>query len=49
LAMSIATLSECSGILFSYPQHAYVIPPDASWCVSVTMEDELWFGWAPPK
>ena len=44
LEMPVATLSECIGILFSYPQHAYVIPPDASWCLCITMEGELCFG-----
>jgi len=49
LEMSVVTLSECVGILFSYPQHAYVIPPDASWCLSLTMEGELCFGRTPTK
>lgn len=30
--------------LFSYPQHSYVIPSDASWCLNYTFEDDLFFG-----
>jgi hypothetical protein len=29
------------------PQHLYVLPEDASWCLSFTMEGDLAFGHAP--
>lgn len=49
LEMSVATLSESIGILCSYPQHAYVIPSDARWCLNYTIEGEIYFGCAPER
>ena len=46
LEMRGETLVEVCSILFSYPQHNYIIPQNGAWCISYTMEDELYFGFA---
>lgn len=35
--------------LLTFPQHTYVIPKDASWCLNYTMEHDLFFGYAQIK
>lgn len=47
LEMSIATLLKYRSILFSYPQHHFVFPPDGAWCFSYSFEDDMYFGFAP--
>ena len=47
LEMSIATLLEYRSILFSYPQHHFVFPPDGAWCFSYSFEDDMFFAFAP--
>lgn len=32
------------GSITSLPQHLYVVPPDVSWCVNYTFEDDLYYG-----
>jgi hypothetical protein len=49
LRMTLAVLTEYSPKLFSYPQHVYVIPESADWCLSYTFEDDLFFGFAPKR
>jgi hypothetical protein len=34
-------------LLFSFPQHCYVVPSDFSWCLSYTFEDEMYYAPAP--
>lgn len=46
LKMSVGTLIEKFPVLFSFPQHSYVIPSDGKWCLNYTMEDELFFGFS---
>lgn len=46
LRMAFAALVEYSTRLFSYPQHAYVIPMNGEWCLNYTFEDDLFFGFA---
>lgn len=42
--MSIAVLLDCYPLLFSLPQHTYVLPADAAWCLNYTMEGQLFLG-----
>lgn len=49
LAMSKSALLEFFPILFSFPQHSYALPRDASWCLNYVMEGELFFGRAAPN
>ncbi|MDR2981915.1 MAG: hypothetical protein LBV12_06670 [Puniceicoccales bacterium] len=49
LRMTLAVLTEYSPKLFSYPQHVYVIPERADWCLSYTFEDDFLFGFAPKR
>jgi hypothetical protein len=46
LHMSVNTLLDCCLIIFLSPQHVYVIPSSAEWCLNYTMKDQLWFGFA---
>ena len=39
-------LSKCIDSTFFLPQHTYIIPPDASWCLNYTFENDLFFGLA---
>lgn len=34
-------------LLFSFPQHCYVVPHDFSWCFSYTFEDDMYYAPAP--
>jgi len=36
-------------VLFSFPQHSYALPRDASWCLNYVMEGELFFARAPAR
>ena len=47
LRMSLGKLPQMYQELFELPQHTYIIPPDASWCINYTFEDYLYFGVAP--
>lgn len=47
LSMSLQTLRSCLPGILRMPQHTYVLPPDASWCMVFTMEGDLCFGHAP--
>ena len=47
LRMPLGKLPELYWELFELPQHTYIIPPDASWCINFTFEHELFFGVAP--
>jgi hypothetical protein len=44
MAMPFATLRVSIRELLELPQHLYVMPEDASWCFSFTMEGDLAFG-----
>lgn len=35
--------------VFTLPQHTYILPPDASWCINFTFEHDLFFGIAPSQ
>ncbi len=43
LAGSLATIRRVSPVLIEIPQHHYFVGPNASWCMCLTMEDELDF------
>ena len=47
LEMSRDDLVEFFPVLFSFPQHSYVLPRDGCWCLNYVMEGELFFGRAP--
>ena len=47
LSMSVEALIRWYPVLFSFPQHSYVVPSDASWCFNYLMEGELYLGVAP--
>jgi hypothetical protein len=49
LKMKWEAFYRAAPVLFSYPQHAYVIPADASCCLNHTFEDDLYFGLALPS
>lgn len=34
-------------IVSDVPQHHFVFPPDAAWCINVTFEGDAYFGHAP--
>lgn len=42
--MPVAVLLDCYPLLFSLPQHTYVLPSDAEWCLNYTMEGQLFLG-----
>lgn len=44
LHMTIETLLELYPLLFSWPQHHYVLPSTGEWCLNYTMEGQLFFG-----
>jgi hypothetical protein len=44
LHMTVETLLESYPLLFSSPQHHYVIPVGGEWCLNYTMEGQLFFG-----
>lgn len=44
LEMSFDTLLEVFPVLFSYPEHIYLITTDAQWCFAYTFEFEMHFG-----
>jgi hypothetical protein len=46
LHMRIATLLECYPALFCTFQHYYVVPAGVEWCLTYTLEETLYFGWA---
>jgi hypothetical protein len=47
--MNYPVLLEISALLFSYPQHSYIVPEDVSWCLNYTFENEMFFGKAVQK
>lgn len=48
LEMSFAILLDVFRELFSYPQHVYIMLPDASWCFMFSFESDMYFGQSPP-
>lgn len=44
LHTTIETLLEFYPLLFSWPQHSYVLPLTGQWCLNYTMEGQLFFG-----
>jgi hypothetical protein len=44
LHTTIETLLELYPLLFSWPQHSYVLPLTGQWCLNYTMEGQLFFG-----
>ncbi len=49
LAMEVRHVILTCEVLFGYPQHVYVIPQDAEWCLNYTMEDDLYFGFSTAR
>lgn len=47
LVMRLDAVFACLESLLAMPQHTYVLPRDARWCVVFTMEGDLCFGYAP--
>jgi len=45
--MPLAVFFEHFELLFSMPQHSYVLPDDARWCLNYVMEGQLFFGMSP--
>ena len=46
LSMKKETFLDCYPILFSSPQHSYVLPLSFDWCLNYTMEGHLYFGYS---
>lgn len=44
LLMTVSTFLECFPVLFSWPQHHYVLFSQGKWCLNYTMEGQLFFG-----
>ena len=44
LEMPFSALLDAFPVLFSYPQHTYVMPVDVSWCFAFTFEFDMYFG-----
>jgi hypothetical protein len=49
LEMSAEALLEFFPVLFSFPQHSYVLPADGAWCLNYVLEGELFFAKAPKE
>lgn len=47
LRIPLKKLSDVYRGIFDLPQHTYILPPDASWCINFTFEHRLYFGKAP--
>lgn len=47
LRMSVESLLRYFPGLFSFGQHSYVVPENASWCLNYVMEGELFFAISP--
>jgi hypothetical protein len=47
LHLSAGTLRKYLLDIVDLPQHTYVIPPDASWCLTFTLEGYMDFGFSP--
>lgn len=43
--MQWSTFKEYAHELLTTPQHTYVIPEDAGWCLNYTFENDLYFGY----
>ncbi|WP_024513228.1 hypothetical protein [Bradyrhizobium sp. ARR65] len=43
LAGSLETMRRVSSVLIEIPQHHYFVGPNASWCICLTMENDLDF------
>lgn len=43
-SMPLNVLTLWAGELFTFPQHSYVIPEHAGWCIHYSFEDILYFG-----
>jgi len=44
LRMQVKVLVQYFPVLFSLPQHSYVLPLVGTWCMNYVMEGELFFG-----
>jgi hypothetical protein len=44
LAGSIKTMRRVLSVLIDTPQHHYLVGPNASWCICLTMEGDIDFG-----
>lgn len=49
LRMNVETFLECFPVVLEQPQHGYVLPVDAKWCLNYTMECELFIGEAAAR
>ena len=49
LHMTWETLLAHCGVLFSWPQHHFVIPRDGAWCFNYTFADYMFFGVADDR
>jgi|GEM_PF-4196104 len=47
LHMTLAVLMDHCAALFSVPQHIYIFPEPADWCLNYTFENDLFFGLSP--
>lgn len=45
--MKVSTLREVCTDFFTLPQCTYVIPDDTRWCIEYSLEDIMYFGYAP--
>lgn len=45
--MKFSVLLDCIDEIFFLPQHTYVLPLDANWCLNYTFENDLYFGFSP--
>jgi len=39
-------VEKCIDAIFFLPHHLYIIPTDATWCISYTFENDLYFGFS---
>lgn len=47
LRIPVGKINALYKAIFDLPQHTYILPEDASWCINYTFEDRLFFGLAP--
>ena len=45
--MPLYTLVLCLRTILRMPQHTYVLAPNGAWCLVLTMEGDVCFGYAP--
>lgn len=47
--MNLSVLEKYLCFICMISQHSYIMPSDGSWCLNYSMEDDLYFGFAPKQ